>query len=88
MKVTNAISKLNKAGYTTETIKGVTGAITGYLARKPFSKYHISFHRNGGTEDVTCIRVMHRNDQDDIQTDYVSGVFASNIGQAIRLAGC
>lgn len=88
MKVANAISKLSKSGYAVETIKGVTGAVTGYVARKPSSKYHISFHRNGGTENVTCIRVMHCNDQDDIQTDYVAGVFAKNISQAISLAAC
>ena len=88
MKVKNAISKLNKAGFITETVTGVAGAITGYYARKSSCKNCVSFRRNGRTEDVTCIRVMHCNDQDEMQSDYVAGVFVDNISRAIRLARC
>jgi hypothetical protein len=31
---------------------------------------------------------MHCNDQDEMQSDYVAGVFVDNISRAIRLARC
>jgi hypothetical protein len=46
----------------------------------------VEFHRNGGGENVTCIRVRCVADKDDVQTDYCAGVFVETITSAIAIA--
>jgi len=79
MKITNAIKKLEKAGFE------VINYGKKFSARR--SNDIIEFHQNGGGSDqVICIRVRSANDHDDSMTDYSAGVFCDNISQAIRLA--
>ena len=79
MKVTNAIKKLEKAGF--EVIKDAAR----YSARR--KNDIIEFIQNGGGSDqAICIRIMSANDHDDMMTDYSAGTYCDNLSQAIRLA--
>ena len=79
MKITNAIKKLEKAGFKINKSGGLYSAKRGSDI--------INFRKNGGDSDqVICIRVRSECDQDDQMTDYFAGVFCNNITQAIRLA--
>jgi len=79
MKVTNAIKKLEKAGF--EVIKDAAR----YSARR--KNDIIEFIQNGGGSDqAICIRIMSANDRDDMMTDYSAGTYCDNLSQAIRLA--
>ena len=79
MKITNAIKKLEKAGF------NVTAYGCQFAAQR--GNDIIEFSKNGGGSDsVICIRVRSVNDQDDSYSDYSAGVFCDNISQAIRLA--
>jgi hypothetical protein len=80
MTTTNATKKLTKAGFKVES--------TGYRfqASNPSFARVIEFHRNGDSEEITCIKVRHANDHNDVMTDYSAGSYADNITQAIRRA--
>jgi hypothetical protein len=80
MTVTNAIKKLAGAGYTVTDNHGCFSAVL------PDSPNIIEFCRNGGSEDVTSIRVRSRNDHDDVTTGYYAGIFMDNLSKAIRFA--
>lgn len=79
MKVTNAIKKLEKAGFK------VTNDDGNFSAKKG-NEFIEFFQNGGGSEEVVCIRVRSANDHDDCMRDYCAGVFCNNITQAIRLA--
>lgn len=79
MKVTNAIKKLEKAGF------AVIKDSARYSARR--KNDIIEFMQNGGGSDqAICIRIMSANDHDDMMTDYSAGTWCDNLSQAIRLA--
>ena len=79
MKITNAIKKLEKAGFE------VINEGSRYSARR--ENGIVEFIQNGGGSDqAICIRIMSVNDQDDIMTDYSAGTYCDNLSQAIRLA--
>ena len=80
MKVQNAVNKLTKLGMTVTENQG------HFTATKTDMSDVIEFSRNGGSDNITCIRVRRSNEQDDFQTDYFAGVYADNMAQAIRLA--
>mgnify|MGYP000906961277 FL=1 len=80
MKITNAIKKLEKAGF-----EVINDGSRFSASRK---NDIIEFIQNGGGSDqAICIRIMSANDQDDMMTDYCAGTFCDNISQAIRIAG-
>ena len=80
MKITNAIKKLERAGFK------VTETEYSFVAEKAGCRL-IEFHRNGGgSESVVCIRTRRKTDKDDSMTDYCAGVFHKNITQAIESA--
>jgi hypothetical protein len=76
MQVTNAVKKLNKAGFT------VTHSGNHYSAQ--FGRHIISFYEQGGR--TICIRWRTENDHDDVTRDYSAGVFCDNLSQAIKIA--
>ncbi len=79
MKVTNAIKKLEKAGYTVKQNGHQFTAENGSLRV-------IEFCKNGSDSDlVTCIRIRAKCDRDDVMTDYCAGTWCDNISQAIRI---
>ena len=78
MKITNAIKKLEKAGFKVEK------ADMHYRAVKEDCRRLIEFCKNGREDSVTCIRVRRKGDIDDIYTDYHAGFFVDNISQAIK----
>ena len=79
MKITNAIKKLEKAGFE------VINEGSRYSARR--ENDIVEFIQNGGGSDqAICIRIMSADDQDDMMTDYSAGTYCDNLSQAIRLA--
>lgn len=80
MTITAATKKLEKAGFT------VSKQGTMFQAISATTKDVIEFFKNGGEDSVVCINVRGANDKHDSQSDYCGGVWANNIGQAIRLA--
>lgn len=83
MKVQNAIRKLERAGFTPRT----NLADTRYSFDSPSGRDVVEFATNPGCEHVIIIRVRGVNDRDDHHQDYIAGVYADNMTQAIRLAG-
>ena len=80
MTATNAIKKLEKAGFKVETV------YRKFQASNASTPCVIEFFKNGGSEEIVCINVRRHNDNHDSQSDYCAGVWASNIKQAIELA--
>ncbi len=78
MKISNAIKKLEKAGFK------VVQNRQEYIAKIDGNPYAVEFFKNGTQDDVTCIRVKHRKDKDDVTTDYCAGCFYDNITRAIK----
>ena len=80
MTTTAATRKLEKAGFKVEDLE------FGFHASSESTPWVIEFHRNGRTENITCINVRRANDHHNSMTDYSAGTFCDNITQAIRLA--
>jgi hypothetical protein len=76
MQVTNALKKLNNAGF------AVTQTGNRYSAKT--GRNVIEFYEQDGR--TICIRLRTENDLDDVMRDYSAGVFCDNLSQAIRLA--
>lgn len=76
MQITNAIKKLNKAGF------AVTQNGRRYSAQS--GRNVIEFKEQDSL--IICIRVRNANDRDDVQSDYSAGVWCNNLSKAIRLA--
>ena len=76
MQVTNAIKKLNKAGFE------VTNNGSRYYVN---GKRHVISFIAQESGDITCIKVRHENDEDDMRSDYSAGVFCDNLSQALRI---
>ena len=80
MTITNATKKLEKAGFKVEQYGNTR------RASHPSTKYVVEFLKNGSEDCVVCINVRSIDDKHDSQSDYCAGVWANNIGQAIKLA--
>ena len=80
MKVTNAIKKLQKAGFTITREHGF------FTAEKPELRRVVEFAQNGTADEITCIGFRHKNDKSDSMTDYCATMFCDNLTQAIKLA--
>ena len=82
MKVTNAVRKLERAGWDW-TVKGV--CIT--FAKAGAAKV-IQLYRNGGeyADTIACIRVRRMGDLDNPIQDYSAGAFVKTIKAALALA--
>jgi hypothetical protein len=78
MTIANATKKLIKAGF---IVLDVSGSFT---AAHTASNRVIEFHRNGGSENVTCIRSRRISDKDDAMSDYFAGSWHDNLTQAMR----
>jgi hypothetical protein len=78
MTIANATKKLIKAGF---IVLNVSGSFTA--AHKDSARV-IEFHRNGGSDNVTCIRSRRISDKDDAMSDYFAGSWHDNITQAMR----
>lgn len=80
MKIANAIKKLNKEGFT------VTEAHGFYSAKKSGCKKLVEFHRNGRSDEATCIGYRRENHRSDSMTDYCATFFCDSLARAIKLA--
>jgi hypothetical protein len=80
MKVTNAIKKLEKAGYT------ITNSGMIFVAARANSNRVIEFIRNGGSDEIAVIKVRGSGEANDPMTDYYCGSYANTITQAMRYA--
>lgn len=81
MKVSSAVAKLTKSGFT------VTQDGSRFWAKHPNSNKLISFYKNGGDSDsITCLKARREDDHDDGMTDYYAGQFYDSMAQAIRYA--
>lgn len=80
MTVSNAIKKLNKAGFE------VSNSGQMFSAKKQGCRKLVSFVRNGNTDEITCVGFRHQDDHCDIQSDYCSIIFCGTITRAIKLA--
>ena len=80
MKITNAIKKLEKSGFT------VTQNGQLYTGRKAGINKVVEFSRNGRSEDATCIGFRHVDDHNDSMTDYCATLFCNSLTQAIKCA--
>lgn len=80
MTIANATKKLNKAGFTVNTVGNILQAVHAS------TQYVIEFFQNGREDSICCINVRHVSDHHDSQSDYCAGSFADNITQAIRRA--
>jgi hypothetical protein len=76
MQTSNAIKKLNKAGFQiTQTGKRYSAKANSHV---------IDFIEQN--DSIICIKVRSMNDHDDAVTDYSAGVWCNNLTQAISLA--
>ena len=78
MTIANATKKLIKAGF---IVLDVSGSFTAVHTE---SNRVIEFHRNGGSDNATCIRSRRISDKDDAMSDYFAGSWHDNITQAMR----
>lgn len=76
MQVTNALKKLDKAGFAVTQIGNRYSAQSG--------RNVIEFHEQD--EKAICIRVRSVRDHDDVMRDYSAGTWCDNLSQAIHLA--
>ncbi len=80
MKIENAIKKLNKEGFTVIEANGF------YSAKKIGCKKLVEFHRNGRSDEATCIGYRRENHHSDSMTDYCATFFCDSLARAIKLA--
>ena len=77
MKISNAIKKLEKAGYK------VSSCDERFRFWAENGKDIISFFNQG--DSVRCINARSKGDEHDPMTDYSAGVYCDNISQAISV---
>jgi hypothetical protein len=82
MKISNAIKKLEKAGFS------ASGANTGnrFSFTSRSGRDVVSFATNHGSDNLLFVKVRGANDHDDWQQDYSAGVYVDTISMAIRCA--
>lgn len=91
MNISNAISKLEKAGFKVELSKFCepTAFNKRYTATNPNYKSYIEVLTQYDTEGkgtVSVIDLRTPGEEDDLMSDYHAGTFCDNITQAIRYA--
>ena len=77
MKITNAVRKLERLGLEVET-NGVGEHWAIYKG------YVVSFYRNGGSGEITCVNTKRVGEESDSQSDYFVESFHDNLTRAIR----
>jgi len=84
MQISNAIAKLEKAGFTVRCTHDVTGEFARgrrFMATMP-GPYRVEF--SGRDEDIQCgFRVIRVNDHDDPQSDYSAGSGFKTLAKAL-----
>lgn len=80
MTITAVKSKLLKAGYTIAETSG------SFRATKANFHSCIEWHRNGKSDDASCLRARQLRDKDDSMSDYTAGSFCDSIKYALDLA--
>jgi len=80
MKITSAISKLEKNGFT------IANESHFYTATKEGLRYVVQFMRNGHSDETAFVGVRAINDRNDSQSDYCAIIFCNSLKQAIQLA--
>jgi len=80
MKITSAITKLEKNGF---AIKQESQLFT---ATKTGLRHVVEFMKNGGSDETAFVGVRAINDQGDSQSDYCATIFCRSLKQAIQLA--
>ena len=79
MKVTNAISKLEKNGF----IVNKNG--NSFSAKSNFTPYLVEFFKNGGgSDEIVCVGIRHEKDHSDAYSDYSAGIFYPSLASAIK----
>lgn len=81
VKCSSVVGKLRKAGFDVNEWRPGS-----FLATRPDSPYRITWFRNGEGDSACCLNVAHKNDHDDMQSDYSAGSWCDSIAQAIRFA--
>jgi hypothetical protein len=76
MTTANAVKKLEKAGFT------VTNERNIFKAAKAGSRRFVQFIKDGGSDWVTCVKVVCIADA----ADHTEGVYCDNISRAIKMA--
>ena len=80
MKITSAISKLEKNGFAVKQDSQL------FTATKAGLRYVVEFIKNGSSDSIACVGVRHQSDRSDSQSDYCATIFCKNVTQAIKLA--
>jgi hypothetical protein len=80
MKITSAITKLEKNGF---TIKQESQLFT---ATKTGLSSVVEFMKNGKSDETAFVGVRAINDRSDSQSDYCATIFCNSLKQAIQLA--
>ncbi len=80
MKIKNAISKLQKHGFTVTQDEG------RFTAKKENCSRVVEFRRNGWSDEATCIGYRHESDHSDPMSDYCATMFCESLIGAIRSA--
>ena len=83
MKLKNAISKLEKKGWTVQNLNGLL-----FVATHPEKSDVISFCKRKGkdSEEVGAFNVRPAGAEDDSARDVFTGVFVGSCQQAIKIA--
>ncbi len=91
MKLSNAIKKLEKAGFVVTSNSPMRSIITGamlppniYTGKR--RGYRIELYRNGEGDALAVIRLASIGDRDEIESDYFAGSHMDSVTQAIRNA--
>ena len=80
MKISNAIKKLEKAGFSASSANtGNRFSFTSQTGRDV-----VSFATNYGSDHIIFVKIRGVNDRDDWQQDYSAGVYVDTISMAIR----
>ena len=80
MKITSAITKLEKNGFTIKQDSQL------YTATKTGLRYVVEFMKNGRSDETACVGVRAINDRSDSMSDYCATIFCKSLKQAIELA--
>ena len=82
MKITNAIKRLTKLGFSIDRLNE-----TRTIATKVGSKYELGLQCNSSSDNISIIWVENTNDRDDAMTDYFGGTeYFKTLKAAIKWA--
>jgi hypothetical protein len=92
MTFTNAIARLERAGFSVKLSDSVRSTFEPYGVLPPFAIYArkngrvITCYRNGERDLVATINARSESDHDEPQSDYFAGSYYRNLAQAMRSA--